>query len=612
MAQAARLNFRMQKELKLLLTDPPPAASFPLLYPDSDLSSFYLSSIDAQIEGPEGTVYAKGVFTIKIQIPERYPFQPPIVTFATPIYHPNIDNGGRICLDILNLPPKGTWQPSLNISAVLTCIGLLLSEPNPDDGLMCEASREYKYNRQAFDQKAQSMTEKYARAGASEDHGCSQSRQIISNSSMMEPKGSDTLKHEVNEDFVSDKKLCGISRKLSFESSGPSQKRESDTRVNEENIAHVSKSQMEVKGPEQESNKESTECYQNHEKLQRNRRKLSLASLSPSQMKNVDEKENVVANQCSSILNPQSISVSYAESRPALQYSNYHEQQSHQEHFFNSMSESKSTSSKKLLCPVREQLLESSRSRQRSHDNGEKMCTLPKSLSSHVNVSDETLPIHHAVSHNEMQNPMYLNDRTASGLKNVGRKKLGLAGRKLSLRPLASSQNQEEDNKEKMAANKGLMVAHPYSLSTASSMSSLVSKISEYNEGEAGSCATNVDSKKLFGIRGKLPLEPLCQLQVGNNGGNQMPTLQSEKPSAKSSKSMLLLQDCRYDGKQQPKQDHDEKFAGGIEQQEGGSLASETVIVLDSEDSEGETDGSSRSRLSLARKRLPGKRKAKV
>ncbi|GMP59903.1 hypothetical protein CsSME_00022988 [Camellia sinensis var. sinensis] len=143
MAQAARLNLRMQKELKLLLTDPPPGASFPLLSPDSDLSSSSLSTIDAEIEGPEGTVYAKGIFKIKIQIPERYPFQPPIVTFATPIYHPNIDNGGRICLDILNLPPKGAWQPSLNISTVLTSIGLLLSEPNPDDGLMCEAVSGY-------------------------------------------------------------------------------------------------------------------------------------------------------------------------------------------------------------------------------------------------------------------------------------------------------------------------------------------------------------------------------------------------------------------------------------------------------------------------------------
>ncbi|CAH8261719.1 unnamed protein product [Arabidopsis lyrata] len=165
MAQAARLSMRMHKELKLLLSDPPHGASFPHLSSaasgSGDFSTF--STIDAQIEGPEDTVYANGIFNVKIQIPERYPFQPPIVAFSTPIYHPNIDNSGRICLDILNLPPKGAWQPSLNISTVLTSIGLLLSEPNPDDGLMCEVSREYKYNRQTFDYKAREMTEKYAK-----------------------------------------------------------------------------------------------------------------------------------------------------------------------------------------------------------------------------------------------------------------------------------------------------------------------------------------------------------------------------------------------------------------------------------------------------------------
>ncbi|XP_015693138.1 uncharacterized protein LOC102703814 isoform X2 [Oryza brachyantha] len=164
MAHAARLNLRMQKEIKLLLNDPPHGVSLNLPGDESALSS--LLSFEARIQGPDETVYSKGIFVLKIQIPERYPFQPPNLTFVTPIYHPNIDNGGRICLDILNLPPKGAWQPSLNIATVLTSIGLLLSDPNPDDGLMAEISREYKYNRQVFDTNARSWTEKYANPSA--------------------------------------------------------------------------------------------------------------------------------------------------------------------------------------------------------------------------------------------------------------------------------------------------------------------------------------------------------------------------------------------------------------------------------------------------------------
>lgn len=37
----------------------------------------------------------------------RYPFEPPKVRFVTPVYHPNIDAQGLICLDILKV--GGRW-----------------------------------------------------------------------------------------------------------------------------------------------------------------------------------------------------------------------------------------------------------------------------------------------------------------------------------------------------------------------------------------------------------------------------------------------------------------------------------------------------------------------
>lgn len=70
----------------------------------------------------------------------RYPFEPPKVTFCTKIYHPNIDDQGRICLDLLKLPPNGSWKPSHNISTGTTPFVIpdeivvtnhSLTQPNP-------------------------------------------------------------------------------------------------------------------------------------------------------------------------------------------------------------------------------------------------------------------------------------------------------------------------------------------------------------------------------------------------------------------------------------------------------------------------------------------------
>lgn len=279
MAQAARLNLRMQKELKLLMTDPPPGVSLPTLSDNDNLASSSLTSIEARVEGPEGTVYSKGVFTVKIQIPERYPFQPPNVTFVTPIYHPNIDNGGRICLDILNLPPKGAWQPSLNISTVLTSIGLLLSEPNPDDGLMAEASREYKYNRHVFDQKAQSWTELYASAGGS---GTSTNVVNSAKQSEMEVQRVDVTLKNVEESDGRRKKLQ-LGEKLSLKLRPPVEENHIDDKENVVLQTTVETAEM--------TSRNASEMVGRRKKLQL-AETLSVKSIVPAETKCSQDKEN--------------------------------------------------------------------------------------------------------------------------------------------------------------------------------------------------------------------------------------------------------------------------------------------------------------------------------
>lgn len=80
--------------------------------------------------------------------------EPPRVKFLTRIYHPNIDDAGRICLDLLKAPPTGTWSPASNVSTVLQSIQLLMNEPNPDDALMHDIATQFREDRVGFESVA--------------------------------------------------------------------------------------------------------------------------------------------------------------------------------------------------------------------------------------------------------------------------------------------------------------------------------------------------------------------------------------------------------------------------------------------------------------------------
>ncbi len=142
---------RLQKELNEIIKDTPANCSAGLL--NNDLFIW-----QATIIGPTETPYEGGVFHLKMVFPTDYPFKAPSVTFTTRIYHPNINENGSICLDIL----KDQWSPVLTVSKLLLSICSLLNEPNPNDPLMPSIANLYKTNREQFNANAKEYTLKYA------------------------------------------------------------------------------------------------------------------------------------------------------------------------------------------------------------------------------------------------------------------------------------------------------------------------------------------------------------------------------------------------------------------------------------------------------------------
>ena len=88
------------------------------------------------IKGPDETVFEGMEYSIEMSFPASYPFEAPTIIFTTPIYHPNVDEEGNICLDIL----KDKWSAAYSVSTVLLSLQSLLGEPNNDSPLNTEAA----------------------------------------------------------------------------------------------------------------------------------------------------------------------------------------------------------------------------------------------------------------------------------------------------------------------------------------------------------------------------------------------------------------------------------------------------------------------------------------
>lgn len=313
----------------------------------------------------------------------------------------------------------------------------------------------------------------------------------------MEIKGSDKeSKHEVNDFLFIQKKTCGITQKLSLQSSSSSHKRDSDGDIqNHCHLLLVLKNDMEAKEEKKELRGMPDEHNLRYEKLHGIRRKLSLDSSSQFHKRDGHDIDDVQPNHLHSLSNPQTVSMASLGSPKAL-------------HILQSVDH------------------------------------------------DEKRPCNDSV------------DGMENGSSFAKYNKIRLVGKKLSLGLKGPLQGQEKEDKENVVP----MHKMPFS---------------------------NPQTPGKTGIGQKISLEPLTQLRVSNEDGSQ-PPLHSQNLSLHAFKKQ-----------EQSNLHQNSQIAGGIERWAEESPVAESVIVLDSEDSDEECNGSARSKSSLVRKRI-AKRKAQA
>ena len=112
------------------------------------------------LSGPEGSPYAGGQFQVEFKL-DNFPFKPPTVAFKTPIYHPNIDEKGQVCEDMIETGAK--WAPTKKLVAVMEKIKSMLVAPSKDNAFNADSAKLFQTNEAQWFKVAQQHTNQHAK-----------------------------------------------------------------------------------------------------------------------------------------------------------------------------------------------------------------------------------------------------------------------------------------------------------------------------------------------------------------------------------------------------------------------------------------------------------------
>ncbi|CAB4300444.1 unnamed protein product [Prunus armeniaca] len=109
--------------------------------------------------GPSESPYQGGVWRIRVELPDAYPYKSPSIGFVNKIYHPNVDE-----MFSLFRCYQSTWSPMFDLVNVFEVfLPQLLLYPNPSDPLNGEAAAMMMRDRAAYEQRVKEFCQKYAK-----------------------------------------------------------------------------------------------------------------------------------------------------------------------------------------------------------------------------------------------------------------------------------------------------------------------------------------------------------------------------------------------------------------------------------------------------------------
>ena len=109
-------------------------------------------------KGSSCSPYEDGIFELKVNLPNDYPDKRPWLYFITKMFHPNIQQSdGKVSITLLY-----NWVKTLTIEEVINGFIQVMEEPEVGPGYGEEPQKLLEKDRDAFFEKVEEYTMKYA------------------------------------------------------------------------------------------------------------------------------------------------------------------------------------------------------------------------------------------------------------------------------------------------------------------------------------------------------------------------------------------------------------------------------------------------------------------